>query len=161
MHDIGTYICGKTTPPLNCGGGCGETMVIFSFLFHDLGKCDYTMQNRILRHFLQENWTWKSRVFPNLTKTTKLYRIYPFPILAKYLYFSRADTCDNDGFNSFCSCTTTKILRLKIKRFFPRIISNRYIHKYMTNIYSTIFLHLMNSQGKNNEKISHLFRRKK
>ena len=79
------------------------------------------------------------RVFPNLTKTTKLYRIYPFPILAKYLYFSRADTCDNDGFNSFCSCTTTKILRLKIKRFFPRIISNRYIHKYMTNIYSKNF----------------------
>ena len=25
-------------------------------------------------------------------------------------------------------CTTTKILRLKIKRFFPRIISNRYVY---------------------------------
>ena len=88
-----------------------------------------TMQNRILRHSLQENWTWKSKGFSKSYQNhTKLYWIYPFPILAKYLYFSRADTCDNDGFNSFCSCTTTKILRLKIKRFFPRIISNRYVY---------------------------------
>ena len=124
MHDIGTYICGKTTPPLNCGGGCGETMVIFSFLFHDLGKCDLQCKIEFCVILFRRIELENLRVFPNLTKTTKLYRIYPFPILAKYLYFSRADTCDYDVSIPFV-VGTTKILRLKIKRFFPRIISNR------------------------------------
>ena len=89
MHDIGTYICGKTTPPLNCGGGCGETMVIFSFLFHDLGKCDLQCKIEFCVILFRRIELENLRVFPNLTKTTKLYRIYPFPILgAKYLYFS-------------------------------------------------------------------------
>ena len=119
-----------------------------------------TMQNRILRHSLQENWTWKSKGFSKSYQNHKTVQNSSISYPRKIFIFFKSRHVWLWCINSFCSCTTTKILRLKIKRFFPRIISNRYIPKYMTNIYSKKFLHMMNSQGKNNEKISHLFRKK-
>ena len=125
MHDIGTYICGKTTPPLNCGGGCGETMVIFSFLFHDLGKCDLQCKIEFCVILFRRIELENLRVFPNILPKPQNCTEFIRFLSSQNIYIFQEPTRVIMMINSFCSCTTTKILRLKIKRFFPRIISNR------------------------------------
>ena len=82
-----------------------------------------TMQNRILRHFLQENWTWKSKGFSKSYQNHKTVQnlSVSYPRRKIFIFFKPTRDADNND-QFLCSCVY-EFCGSKSKDFF-RAISN-------------------------------------